>query len=131
MNIFYKRILNLTIGHSYFKDGADRFVTLHPTAATEDLLRNGKMLFKRLPSGITILYRTLDDESAPFVELKKNQRFTFALKSGNINGLLNITDLDESLSRTYNTGNVVYFTNNPANVSSNKNNPEIILVFIT
>jgi len=126
MNIFYKRILNLTIGHSYFKDGADRFVTLNPTAATEDLLRNGKMLFKRLPSGVTILYRTLDDESAPFVELKKNQRFTFALKSGNINGLLNITDLDESLSRTYNTGNVVYFTNNPANVSSNKNNPEIL-----
>lgn len=126
MNIFYTRILNLTIGHSYFKDGADRFVTLHPTAATDELLRNGKMLFKRLPNGITILYRTLDDESTPFVELEKNQRFTFVLKSANINGFLNITDLDESLSKTFSTGNVVYFTNNPANVSSNRNNPEIL-----
>jgi hypothetical protein len=126
MNIFYKRILNLTVGHSYFKDGADRFVTLHTTAATDELLRNGKMLFKRLPNGVTILYRTLDDESTPFVELEKNQRFTFVLKSANINGFLNITDLDESLSKTFSTGNVVYYTNNPANVSINRNNPEIL-----
>lgn len=126
MNIFYKRILNLTIGHNYFKDGFDRFVTLHPTAATDELLRNGKMLFKRLPNGITILYRTLDDESTPFVELEKNQHFTFVLKSGNINGLMSITDFDESLSRTFGAGNVVYYTNNPASVSVNRSNPEIL-----
>jgi hypothetical protein len=34
--------------------------------------------------------------------------------------------LDESLSKTFSTGNVVYYTNNPANVSINRNNPEIL-----
>ncbi len=96
MNIIYKRIMNLVVGHNYFKDGLDRFVTLYPNAATEALLRNGKMLFKRLPNGITILYKTLDDETTPFVELDKNQHFVFVIKSANIPGLLNITDFDES-----------------------------------
>lgn len=126
MNIIYKRILNLVIGHNYFKDGIDRFVTLYPTTATETLLRNGKMLFKRLPNGVTILYKTLDDEITPFIELDKKQCFTFLLKTGNTPGLLNITDLDESPSRPFGTGKIVYFTNNPASASSNSNNPEIL-----
>ena len=114
MNIIYKRILNLVVGHNYFKDGFDKFVTLYPTAATEVLFRNGKMLFKRLPNGITVLYRTLDDETTPFVELAKDQHFIFVVKTGNTTGLLNITDLDESLSRPFGTGKIIYFTNNPA-----------------
>jgi len=126
MNIIYKRILNLVVGHDYFKDGVDRFVTLYPTAATENLLRNGKMLFKRLPDGVTILYRTLDDETTPFVELEKDQHFIFLIKTSNKAGLLNITDLDESLARPFGTGKILYYTNNPANASSNKNNPEIL-----
>ena len=126
MNIVYKRILNLIVGHDYFTDGFDRFATLNPTAETKALLRNGKMLFKKLPHGVTVLYRTLDDESTPFIDLAKDQHFIFILKPENINGLLNVTDLDESVSRPYNTGNIVYFTNNPANATSNKNNPEIL-----
>lgn len=126
MNINYKRILNLVTGHNYFKDGMDKFVTLFPTTETDTLLRNGKMLFKRLPNGITILYKTLDDEITPFVELDKNQHFTFVLKSQNISGLLGITNLDESLARPFMAGNIVYFTNNPLNPSFNKNNPEIL-----
>ena len=126
MNIIYKRILNLVVGHSYFKDGFDRFVTLYPTNATEALLRNGKMLFKRLPNGVTILYKTLDDEITPFIELGKDQHFTFFIKSTNKAGLLNISDFDESPSRPYGTGKIVYYTNNPANASLNKNNPEIL-----
>lgn len=118
--------MNLVTGHSYFKDGFDKFVTLYPDSATDALLKNGKMLFKRLPNGITLLYKTLDDESTPFVELAKDQHFTFVLKSQNISGLLNVTDLDESLARPFKTGNIVYFTNNPANVSFNRNNPEIL-----
>ncbi len=126
MNIIYKRIMNLVVGHNYFKDGLDRFVSLYPTSATEALLKNGKMLFKRLPNGITVLYKTLDDGITPFVELGKNQHFTFLLKTGNSPGLLNITDLDESLSRPFGTGKIVYFTNNQANASFNTNNPEIL-----
>ncbi len=126
MNIIYKRIMNLVVGHNYFKDGIDRFITLYPTARTESQLRNGKMLFKRLPDGITILYKTLDDETTPFVELEKNQRFTFILKTENIHGLLNITDLDESPSRLYGSGKIIYFTNDPASPSHNSNSPEIL-----
>jgi hypothetical protein len=126
MNIIYKRILNLVVGHNYFKDGLDRFVTLYPTAATESLLRNGKMLFKRLPNGITILYKTLDDETTPFVELEKNQHFTFFIKSANTTGLQNITDFDESPSRLYGSGKIIYFTNDPANPSHNSSSPEIL-----
>ncbi len=126
MNIFYKRILNLTVGHSFFKDGVDRFVRLYPSSATEKLLKNGKMLFKRLPNGVTVLYQTLDDELTPFVELSKDQHFVFAVKTENKAGLLNITDLDESTSRKFGTGNIMYFTNNPANASHNKNNPELL-----
>lgn len=126
MNIIYKRIMNLVVGHNYFKDGLDRFVTLYPNAATEALLRNGKMLFKRLPNGITILYKTLDDETTPFVELDKNQHFVFVIKSANIPGLLNITDFDESPVRKFGSGKIIYFTNDPANPSHNSNSPEIL-----
>ena len=126
MNIIYKRILNLIVSHDYFKDGFERFVTLCPTAETKALLRNGKMLFKKLSNGFTILYRTLDDETTPFIELDKDQHFTFVLNSENITRLLNITDFDESPSRKFGTGNIVYLTNNPANSSVNKNNPEIL-----
>jgi len=118
--------MNLLVGHNYFKDGIDRFVTLFPNAATETLLRNGKMLFKRLPNGITILYKTLDDETTPFVELDKNQHFVFVLKSANIPGLLNITDFDESSLRQYGSGKIIYYTNDPANASHNSNSPEIL-----
>jgi hypothetical protein len=127
MNIIYKRILNLVVGHNYFKDGLDRFVSIYPAAATETLLRNGKMLFKHLPHGITILYKTLDDETTPFVELDKNQRFTFVLKAADITGLQHITDLDESPSRRFGAGKIVYYTNVPANPSHNSNAPEILL----
>lgn len=126
MNINYKRIMNLVVGHSYFKEGFDRFVKLYPTAATEALLRNGKMLFKRLPNGITILYRTLDDEETPLAELEKGQVFTFYIKAENQASLMNITNLDESAEKTYGAGKIVYFTNNPASASTNQNNPEIL-----
>lgn len=126
MNIIYKRVFNTVIGHDYYKDGYDPTVTLIPTAETRVLLRNGKMLFKKPPNGITVLYRALDDESTPFVQLNNDQRFTFVIKTGNIPGLLNITNFDESPAHKYSTGSILYFTNNPANTSSNKNNPEIL-----
>lgn len=118
--------MNLVVGHNYFKDGLDRFVTLFPTARTETLLRNGKMLFKSLPHGFTVLYKTLDDETTPLAELEKNQHFTFFIKAENTTALQNITDFDESPSRPYGSGKIIYYKNNPANPSHNSNNPEIL-----
>jgi hypothetical protein len=126
MNIIYKRILNLVVGHNYFKDGFDRFVQLYPTFATQKLLANGKLIFKHIPNGITILYKTLDDGSTPFVQLDGDLNFTFILKSAEINSLFNITNLDESPSRQFGPGKILYLSNNPGNSSADKNNPEIL-----
>jgi hypothetical protein len=126
MNIIYNRIMNLVVGHDYFEDGFDRFVSLYPTTRTEKLFRNGKMLFKKLPHGITVLYQTIDDGVTPFIALEKEQLFTFIVKAENKPRLLAVSDLDESPSRPYKTGNIIFFTNNPANASVNKYNPEIL-----
>lgn len=126
MNINYKRLFNLIIGHDYFKDGYDRFVHLKPTLETKRLLKNGKMLFKPLPHGVTVLYRATEDEVTPFVELEKDQHFTFVMTAENITGLMNITNLDESATKIFKSSSVLYFKNNPANATSNTGNPEII-----
>ncbi len=126
MNINYKRLFNLNIGHDYFIDGYDRFVRLSPTSTTQTLIKNGKMLFKRLPHGITILYRATDDELTPFIQMDNKQRFIFTMTAENTSGLLNITNLDESVSRKYKTNSILYFKNDPALASDNSNNPEII-----
>jgi len=126
MNINYHRLFNLNVAHEYFKDGQDRFMRLDPTAETERLLQNGKMLFKRLPHGITVLYRTEEDGISPMVELPGDQRFVFALSCTNLPAFLNLTQLDESPSRKYSSGKILYLTNSPAAASSNPANPEII-----
>lgn len=126
MNINYNRLFNLNVGHDYFVDGYDKYVQLFPTYETDKLLRNGKMLFKHLPHGVTVLYNATDDEITPFVELNSKQSFVFVLKTENPGGLLNITNLDESVSRQYSSNNILYFKNDPAAASSNSNNPEVI-----
>jgi len=126
MNISYNRLFNLTVGHDYFKDGFDRFVQIYPTIETEALLKNGKMLFKRLPHGVTALYRTTYDEITPFVQLENDQRFVFVLKTDNMAGLLNLTNLSESVTQVFSSGKIVYFTNVPAAASTNSSNPEVI-----
>lgn len=130
MNIIYKRILNLTVGHEYFVDGYDRFVNISPTAETSILLKNGNILFKKLPHGITLLYRAQDDESTPVIDLSRDQKFVFGIKSDNSAGLQNVTNFDESVSKPFRTGNILLFKNNPANASTNKNNPEILMMEI-
>ena len=126
MNIIYKRLFNLILGHDYFVDGFDRFVHLVPTVETSQLLKNGKMLFKRLPHGIAVLYRANDDEVTPMVDLEKNQKFVFTLKVNNLAGFLAISNLNESVSRAYQSGNIIIYRNNPGAASASSNNPEII-----
>ena len=128
MNIFFKRLFNLTICHDYFTDGLDRFVFPAPAAGTAALLKNGNMLFKKLPNGITVLYRTTDDENTPFVPLSGKVHFVFAIKPVNTAGMLSVTDMDEhgNGNKKYTSGNILYFSNNPANASSDPSNPEVI-----
>lgn len=126
MNIFYNRLFNLVVGHDFFVDGYAGNVQIYPSTETQSLLRNGKMLFKTLQHGITILYNTNDDELTPFIGLCPDQRFVFVIKLDNSPEFLNITDLDESSSRKYSSHKLVYFTNDPASVSSDPAHPEVI-----
>ncbi|MBN2486392.1 MAG: hypothetical protein JXB34_10505 [Bacteroidales bacterium] len=126
MTINYKRLFNLVIGHNYFADGFDRFVTLTPLEETRTLLKNSNMLFKKVQHGITVLFRTGIDGITPLIPISGKQNFRFYMSANNAAGLLNITDLDEPAGRNYMSGNILFYTNNPANASNNKSNPEIV-----
>jgi hypothetical protein len=126
MNINYKRLFNLAIAHNYFKDGCDRFVHLSPTRETENLLKNGRMLFKRLANGVTVLYRAKDKENTPFVELDADQRFSFVIATDKVVEMLNVTGLNDSAGRRYSGPKILYFRNDPGKASNHSGNPEII-----
>ena len=126
MNIIYQRLFNLGIGHDYYTDQRAKGVTLLPTPATATSLVNGKMLFKKVNNGIVVLYRALDDGITPMIDLGGDAKFTFYLSADYKNEFLNITDLDESVSRRYESSNIVYFTNDPANASTDAGSPETI-----
>ncbi len=113
VSILYSRLFNLAINHNYYEDGLARNIHLKPTEETVKLLRGGRMLFKEIPKGITVLYRTLEDEISPFVNIGPNARLVFSLNNDNLPEFLNITNLDESVSRKYKSGNILYFRNNP------------------
>lgn len=126
MNIIYQRLFNLGIGHDYYTDQRAKGVTLLPTPATATSLVNSKMLFKKVNNGIVVLYRALDDGLTPMIDLGGDAKFTFYLSADYKNEFLNITDLDESVSRRYESSNIVYFTNDPANASTDAGSPETI-----
>ncbi len=126
MHINYNRLLNLALCHNYFADGYDRFVRLSPTAETTSLLNNGKMLFKKLLHGVTVLYRAAEDEVSPFVAIENDARLVFVMTAENTARMLNVSDFDEPGGKRYTAGNLLYFRNNPSSASTNPNNPEII-----
>lgn len=126
MNIIYNRLFNLSIGHDYFADGYAQSVQIVPTAETSRLLQNGKMLLKKLPHGVTVLYRATDDEITPMVQLEGKQKLAFVLTSENMARFQAISDFDESSTRKYSAGKILFFQNTPASASVNSNNPEII-----
>ena len=126
MNIIYTRLFNLSIRHNYYENGLAKGVSLWPTAETSKLMKGGRMLFKRTPKGVVVLYRTQEDEVISFVDLGKDVRLTFELSIANRNEFLNITDLDESPSRKYSSSNILYFKNDPASASIDPEAPEVL-----
>ena len=127
VSILYSRLFNLSTFHDYFQDGRARNIRLTPTAETSELLNGGRMLFKEIPKGITVLYRTLEDEISPFVDLGPDARLSFSLKTDYLNELLNITNLDESISNKFKSGNILYFKNDPTSPSNDPALPEDLI----
>lgn len=126
MNLLYTRLFNMSIRHDFYKNGLAEGVNLLPSADTARILKGGRMLFKHIPKGITVLYRTEDDETTPFVDLGKDVRLTFELSIADKNQFLNITDLDESPAKKYSSSNILYFKNDPASASTDPGVPEVL-----
>jgi hypothetical protein len=129
INISYHRLFNLKISHNYYKNGSARGVQLMPTKATINLLKNGKMLLKKLQNQIVVLFQALNenppvDPPNPFLPLDHDFRLTFALTVDNKSEFVNITNLDVSPLNQYRSGNILYFINNPANATDDPSNPE-------
>jgi hypothetical protein len=126
ININYNRLFNLRLAHTYYENERGRGLQLQPTGDTLRILRGGNMMVKTIPYGITVLYRATDDEVTPLVSLPDDLTLTFSLKAENKAEFFNITDLDESPTRTFSASDILYFTNDPAAASNDPDNPEEI-----
>ena len=124
VSILYTRLFNLSLYHDYYERGIAKDLFLEPTLETKAFIRGGRMLFKNIPKGGTVLYRTLSDEITPFVDKGPEARLKFSLSVNNLSEFLNITDLNESVSRTFKSGNVIYLRNDPTTPSSDPDTPE-------
>ena len=124
INIIYNRLFNLSIFHDYYEDGLANDYRLVPTFETTEFLKGGRMLFKTIPKGCTVLYRTLADESGAFINKGPDARLLFSLSMNNNSKFLNITDLDESTTKKYSSGHIIYLSNTPASPSSDAESPE-------
>ena len=124
VSILYTRLFNLSVFHDYYEDGIAKYFKLQPTIETAEFLRGGRMLFKSIPKGCTVLYRTLEDEITAFVNRGPDARLKFQLSFKNLNEFLNISNLDESVSKKYKSGNFIYLKNDPASASDNPDTPE-------
>ncbi|WP_026950722.1 hypothetical protein [Algoriphagus mannitolivorans] len=125
MNIIYTRLLELGILHDYFQDGKAKDLHLAPTQETLSLFKSGRMLWREIPGGIVVLYRSEKDLITPEVQLSAPLDFYFYLYSSNSSQFFNITDLSKG-SRKYQKGDLLAFKNNPSNASQNANSPEKI-----
>ncbi|MDX5338231.1 MAG: hypothetical protein LPK25_04335 [Cyclobacteriaceae bacterium] len=125
MNIIYTRLLEIGILHDYYQDGRAKDLRLAPTQETNVLFKSGRMLWRDIPSGIVVLYRSENDLTTPEVPLSAPLDFYFYLYSSNPTQFFNISDLSKG-SRKYEKGNLLAFKNNPANASQNAASPEKI-----
>ncbi len=125
MYINYHRLFNLHYSHDYYVNGKPSGMSLQPTSETSRLLKGGKMLFKTTPGGVTVLYRALQDEITPMVNLPY-LRLRFVLKVSNPAKFLTVTNLDSASSKKYKSPSLLYFKNDPASASVNPNQPEAI-----
>lgn len=127
LNISYQRLFNLKVSHNYYKDGLAKGLHLTPTRDTMDLLKNGRMLLKKLQHKTVVLYRSLNenppvDPPNPFIDLEEDFRFTFALTVENKSEFVNKTNLDTN--GAFQSSNILYFINDPAAASDDATSPE-------
>lgn len=125
MFLNYRRHFNLRVYHDYYSEGYTDEIQLVPTSKTLTKLQGGKMLFKKLQNGVTVLYRAGEDEKTPLVQLGELQ-LRFAITVRNATRFQAITQLDLSPSKKYDSSKFLLFKNNPSNHSDDPEDPEIL-----
>lgn len=123
MSIIYTRLGEVALRHDFYRDGLAKDILIWPTEETAHLLKNGKLLFRKTPGGIVLLYRAEDDEVTPLTPLQLPQSFFFFFKPENAAAFLQITDLDNG-AEEFQAIKVPFFQNTPASASSDSDNPE-------
>lgn len=123
MSIIYTRLGEVAIRHNFYRDGLAKDMILWPTAETAHLMKNGKILFRKTPGGIVLLYRAEEDEVTPLAPLNLPQSFFFFFKPENASSFLQITDLDDGPAK-FEAGKLPFFQNTPANASTDPDSPE-------
>ncbi len=126
MFLNYTRLFNLRLSHNYFVLNRPIDIGIRPTAKTRNLLKGGRMLFKPIPHGFTVLYEALEDEITPVVRLGGTVKLTFILTVADANRFQNITRLDMENEKPFSSSNILIFRNNPDDVSHDTANPEVI-----
>lgn len=126
MFIHYRRLFNLRLHHGYYADGIPHGVQLIPTSESMEKLNGANMLLKKLPNGVTVLYRAENDGVSPLVPLNE-LKLRFAITVQDSAMFQAITKLDESASKKFRSTNILMFRNNPDNHSNNSDDPEKLI----
>jgi len=123
MSIIYTRLGEVALRHDFYRDGLAKDILLMPTKETAQLMKNGKILFRKTLAGIVLLYRAEEDEVTPLTPLGLPQSFFFFFEPENAAAFLQITDLDNG-TKKFQAGTIPFFQNKPANASTDIDSPE-------
>lgn len=117
INLSYKRLFNLQVVHDYHENLHEEELELIPAHSTYQFLKNRRMLLRKIESGITVLYETVEDESSPLIPIDKDVKLIFGLKAKNPKHFFNVTEIDspDTLSQ------FLYFKNSTAGIEEQQN----------
>jgi len=111
MSVNYRPLFTIQIAHDYYVDRRAKGLALMPSPSTQRLMKAHRMLFRNMPYGAVVLYRTEGAGSpTPFISLPVEMAFTFAMYAENPGQFFTITAVN-------NPGALIYFENDPADTN--------------
>lgn len=115
-SITYKPLFTINIEHEIFGKDYSKKVLLEPSNATQQLMKNGRMVFRRVSDGFRVLYQA-NAVSDPLIELEANQTFTFSLQIKEKTAFANLTKL-KLTARDFLSTDLLFFENKPSNATN-------------
>ncbi|MCB0428640.1 MAG: discoidin domain-containing protein [Flavobacteriales bacterium] len=89
----YRTLFRADLQHSYYTDGYARGLQLVPHSDTQLTFRNGRMLWKKWPTGFKLTYESPADTQDPVINMGRDQLFVFGLFNEDPH-FLSVTDLN-------------------------------------